>query len=365
MVDLPQPFLVLAPMQDVTDLAFMRTLMQCGGGPDLYVTEYFRVHGDSSLEKPILASVLENPTGKPVIAQMIGQDVDALVRTATELLGYEEVSGVDLNLGCPAPIVCSKNAGGGLLRRLGQVDEILGRLREACGERWFTVKTRLGFESPSEFQALLDIFAKHDLDMLSIHGRTVRERYQTPVHPDEIRSAVDLLECPVVANGNVVNVTTGLRYLEKTRAAGLMIGRGAIRNPWLFAQLREALGAGGPSEPVTRRQLLGYIRILWEETARTRQQWGRDYSALKHVQRMKRYLNYIVQGLEDELEFRMKRSRTQDELFSLLADFLDCEDPVPDLPSERSKLFCGFSALLSEKSTDEHALRSPAFKGMN
>ena len=75
MVDLPQPFSVLAPMQEVTDLPFWRTLAQCGGGSDLYITEYFRVHIHSTLEKDILASVLKNPTGRPIIAQMIGQDV--------------------------------------------------------------------------------------------------------------------------------------------------------------------------------------------------------------------------------------------------------------------------------------------------
>ena len=100
---LGQPVLALAPMQDVTDLPFLR-LMARYGGADVYYTEYFRVHATSHLEKFILRSIEENPTGKPIIAQMIGNDIDALVRTAKELQQLP-IAAVDLNLGCPAPVV--------------------------------------------------------------------------------------------------------------------------------------------------------------------------------------------------------------------------------------------------------------------
>src|SRR5689334_15939322 len=87
MLTAPAPLLALAPMQDVTDLPFW-TLMTSYGGADVYFTEYFRVHATSNLEKYILKSITENPTGRPVIAQMIGNDVPSLVRTARELQQY-------------------------------------------------------------------------------------------------------------------------------------------------------------------------------------------------------------------------------------------------------------------------------------
>ena len=347
MVDLPRPFSVLAPMQEVTDLPFWRTLVQCGGGADLAITEYFRVHIHSTLEKDILASILQNPTGRPVIAQMIGNDGAEMRRTARQLLDHPEVAGVDVNLGCPAPVVCSKQAGGGLLRDLEQINRLLGELREECGERWFTVKTRVGFDSEKEFDALLAVFSKHAIDMLSVHGRTVRERYQTPVHVDAVQSAVDRLDCPVVANGNVVDVATGDAYLQKSGAAGLMIGRGAIRNPWLFPQLR-AHWEGREEEEVLRTDLLRYFQILWEETARARVELKQGFDEKKHVQKMKRYLHYILAGLEEELVFRMKRCREKGELFALLGDFLSSSEKVPPLPPENSKLFCGFHDLLEK-----------------
>src|SRR5690349_23451506 len=99
---------------------------------------------------------------------MIGNDIPALVRTARELQQYP-IAAVDLNLGCPAPVVYRKCAGGGLLRNPEQVDVILGALRDAVTDAKFTVKTRLGFDTPHVFAELLPIFAKHSLDLLTVH----------------------------------------------------------------------------------------------------------------------------------------------------------------------------------------------------
>ena len=101
-----RPLLILAPMQDITDLPFWRVMAHYGG-PDVYYTEYFRVHRDSRPEKYIVRSIEENPDGKPVIAQMIGQDIEALRRTALDLQ-RRRIAGIDINLGCPAPIVCAR-----------------------------------------------------------------------------------------------------------------------------------------------------------------------------------------------------------------------------------------------------------------
>src|SRR5437879_1284615 len=223
----PAPVLALAPMQDVTDLPFLK-LIAAYGGADVYFTEYFRVHCTSTLEKHILRSITENPTGRPVVAQMIGNDIPSLVRTARELQQYP-IAAVDLNLGCPAPVVYRKCAGGGLLREPQRVDTILGALRDAIGIK-FTVKTRIGFDSPDVFSELLPIFAKHSLDLLTVHGRTVREMYGPHVHYDRIAQAVEAMPCPVIANGNVYSVRNANDILVTTGARGLMIGRGAIRN---------------------------------------------------------------------------------------------------------------------------------------
>jgi tRNA-dihydrouridine synthase len=334
-----RPALVLAPMQDVTDLPFMRVIAR-RGAPDWFVTEYFRVHPDSVTHSYILSSITENKTGKPVFAQMIGSDLPSLVRTAKQLAALP-VAGIDLNLGCPAPIVCRKNAGGGLLREPEEIDRLLGALREAVSGR-FTVKTRIGYADESGFSGLLEIFRRHSIDGLTIHGRTVKDLYQTPVRPDCVRMAVEALPCPVIANGNIVDVSTGLSYLDKTKASGLMIGRGAIRNPWIFSQFIAAFEESQPPVP-NHRDLLEYVIELYDELARE----TRKFLPNAHVQRMKKTLAYISHGLhEGSFEHDMRRAKTPEDFFRICQQHLDHDAPLPGLPPADSKLFCGFEDLI-------------------
>lgn len=333
----PRPLLALAPMQDITDLAFWR-LLGAYGGADVYFTEYFRVHATSTLDRSILESITENPTGRPVIAQMIGNDIPALVRTARQLQEHP-IAGIDLNLGCPAPVVYRKCAGGGLLREPARVDAILGALRDAVQTR-FSVKTRLGFDSPAMFADLLAVFAKHRLDFVTVHGRTVSERYRSEVHYEYIAEAAATLPCPVLANGNVSSARKAHEILAATGTRGLMIGRGAIRNPWIFQQIR-AWAQGEPGVRPTGRDLLVYLRALFEAV------WRPDFTEQSHVQRVKKYLNYVGLGVEPTGEFlhRIRRVTTESELFRVCGAFLDHDQPMPlepfPLPLKAGDLLAG------------------------
>ena len=333
----PEPILALAPMQDVTDLPFWK-LVAAYGGADVYVTEYFRVYAGSRLQKHILKSVTENPTGRPVIAQMIGNDIPSLVRTARELQEYP-VAAVDLNLGCPAPVVYRKGAGGGLLRKPALVDSILGALRDAVKIR-LSVKTRVGFDSADVFAELLPIFAKHSLDLLTVHGRTVREVYRSEVHYELIARAVAEVPCPVLANGNVYSAQKADEVLRITGARGLMIGRGVIRNPWLFRQIRQHLRG----ETVFRPRgcdVLEYVRALYEAVCSP----GVRESA--QVQKMKKYMNYLGVGVEPTGQFlhQIRRATTKAGFLRLCEDFLSHDqpmllEPLP-LPLKESDLMAG------------------------
>jgi tRNA-dihydrouridine synthase len=302
-------------MQDVTDLPFWK-LMTGYGGADLYFTEYFRVHATSTLDKYILESITANPTGRPAIAQMIGNDIPALVRIARELQRYP-VAAIDLNLGCPAPVVYRKCAGGGLLRDPDRVDAILGALREAVSIK-FTVKTRIGFDSSEVFDKLLPIFAKHSLDLLTVHGRTVREMYGPEVHYERVAQAVQAVPCPVLANGNVYSAQNADDILRETGARGLMIGRGAIRNPWLFQQIRQRRQGLAIFVP-SGKDVLNYLRALYEAVKPA------DVKELALVQKMKKYLNFVGVGVEPTGQFlhQIRRVTTEAEFFGVCEEFLD------------------------------------------
>lgn len=308
-------------MQDVTDLPFWG-LMKEYGGADVYFTEYFRVHATSNLEKYILKSIKENPTGRPVVAQMIGNDIEALVRSARELQQYP-IAAVDLNLGCPAPIVYRKCAGGGLLREPQRVDAILAALRDAVKIK-FTVKTRIGFDSPKVFDELLPIFAKHSLDLLTVHGRTVYEMYRTEVHYEFIARAVAEMPCPVIANGNVYSAQKAAEVLRITGAHGLMIGRGAIRNPWMFHQIRQH--QRGETIFIPRGfEVLAYVRALYDAVC------SPNVEESSQVQKMKKYMNYFGVGVEPEGKFlhEIRRAKTKADFFRICEQFLNHDRPMP------------------------------------
>ena len=309
------PFTALAPMQDVTNLWFMKVISQYGS-PDYFFTEYFRVNDTSRLNRGILAAITENDTGRPVFAQMIGESIPDLVRTAKELCKYN-IAGVDLNMGCPAPRIYRKNVGGGLLREPEKVDRILGELRAAVNDRPLTVKMRLGFENTDNFYQILDIINHHNIDLLSLHGRTVKDMYHGAVKYDLIAEAVRRVHCPVMANGNINSAKTALEVLSQTGAAGVMVGRWAIGNPWLFHQIRQAL-EGKEITPVPLVEVRNYIDCLWKTpTASTMPERAR-------VGYLKMFLNYIALSIDTEGDFLllMRRAQNEVELFSICDRFL-------------------------------------------
>jgi tRNA-dihydrouridine synthase len=313
------PALALAPMQDVTDLSFWRLLSRFGG-PDIHVTEYFRVYAGSTLNRHILASITEFSQG-PVIAQMIGNSIPDLVRTARELEQYP-IAAVDLNLGCPAPVVYRKCAGGGLLRDLKAVDTILGALREAVRGR-FTVKTRLGFDSPDVFPELIGILARNSVDMVTVHARTVKQMYRGSVDYAAIARAVTELPCAVLANGNITSPAVAEEVLAATRARGLMLGRGAIRNPWIFSQIRQHL-RGEPVVYPSGREVLDYVHTLYEVSC------DPGTSERARVERMKKFINYLGLGVEPTGNFlhQVRRVTTEHDFKDVCRHWLDHDQPM-------------------------------------
>lgn len=311
-------------MQDVTDLPFWKLMMRYGGA-DVYYTEYFRVHVDSKLDKNILASVIDNPTGRPVIAQLIGNDIPALVRSAQELAQHN-IAAVDLNLGCPAPIVYRKCAGGGLLREPERIDSILGAMRDAIPGK-FTVKTRLGFDDEATLDVLLPIFAKHRLDLLTVHGRTVEQMYRNGVNYQRIAQAAAAMDCPVLANGNIYSPQGAADVVRDTGVRGLMIGRGAIRNPWIFTQIRQQFANQSIWLP-TGREVLDYLTELFHAVTQP------NVRELDQVQKMKKYLGFVGVGVEPTGQFlhEIRRVTTKADYFATCNKHLAHDEPMPLTP---------------------------------
>ncbi|MGJ3242893.1 MAG: tRNA dihydrouridine synthase [Opitutales bacterium] len=308
-----QPVTALAPMQDVTTLPYMQVVGRCGP-PDYFFTEYFRVHDHSTLEKHIVASITDHGTGRPVFAQIIGENLEHIGRTLQDLEPLP-TAGIDLNMGCPAPKIYKKNVGGGLLRDLGHVDRLLGFMRETI-PGLFTVKTRIGFEDTENFEGLLEIVDRHRVDLFSLHGRTVAGGYRSEVDYGLIRRAAERLRCPVLANGNITSAEKARDVLAYTGCAGVMIGRSAIRNPWIFRQIRDLMAGRRVFQPT-----LGNVRAYLDEIRRATYVDGMPEKA--HVGRLKKFFNFVGLGVDPAGEFlhRMRRAKTMVDLFAICDAF--------------------------------------------
>lgn len=302
--------LVLAPMQDVTDLAFMRTLQRIGSLPDAFITAYFRSTCTTcALAEANLRCIDENETGIPILAQLAGSEAAALLRDAHMLLERPGVAGINLNAGCPSPLVNRHGAGAGLLRDLPRFADILNQLRANLPAGKFSIKCRLAWENaPAEFPRILELLVASNPDEVGIHARTRRQLYGGTPDFSYIRQAVTALQCPVLANGDISTAEQAIHSLAETSAAGLMIGRGAVRNPYLFRQLR-----GGP--PPSADEMKTYYDTLIEETGRV---FLHKRTEKGHCNRMKKYLAFCYPDFTPEQEYRLRRCVSVDEMRRIL-----------------------------------------------
>lgn len=302
--------LLLAPMQDVTDLAFMRTLQRINSLPDAFITAYFRSTPTTcALAEHNLRCIDENETGVPVLAQLAGSDAPALLRDAAMLLARPGVAGINLNAGCPSPLVNRHGAGAGLLRDLPRFAEIARELRRAVPAGQFSIKCRLGWEhAETEFPRILEILAAAAPDEVGIHARTRKQLYGGFPDFSYVQRAVATLTCPVLANGDIGTPAQAAACLQATGAAGLLIGRGAVRNPYLFRQLR-----GGPAP--TLEEMRQYYSILVEETGRILLHKRTEKG---HCNRMKKYLAFCYPDFSPEAEYQLRRCTSIPEMLRIL-----------------------------------------------
>jgi tRNA-dihydrouridine synthase len=236
---LPRPFFVLAPMDDVTDTVF-RQIIAGTSTPDLFFTEFVNVDGLQSPGRPHLMKkiLVTNEAECPIVAQIWGKDPEKYYKTAKDLveMGFD---GIDINMGCPAKPVIKNGCCSALIENRPLALEIIKATQEgAAGKIPVSVKTRLGLRSVD--LTWHEFLLQQNLAMLTVHGRIQREMSAVPAHWDligEVRELRDKLapQTRMVGNGDVANRAEGLRLAEQYKLDGIMIGRGIFHDPYAFA----------------------------------------------------------------------------------------------------------------------------------
>lgn len=236
--ELPNKFLVLAPMEDVTDTVFRRVIGQTAPF-DLYMTEFVNVDGLQSPGRHMVSRRLQfTPDEQPLIAQIWGRNPENFYKTAQDLVEMGFV-GIDLNMGCPVKAVVKNQCGGGLIDHPDLAVEIIQAVKEgAAGRVPVSVKTRIGMKefTPSWIETVL----KQDLNMFTIHLRTVKEQSAVDAHWElmpEVKAIRDRVapQTVLVGNGDVRNRAHAMELMEKYDIDGAMIGRGIFHDPYAAA----------------------------------------------------------------------------------------------------------------------------------
>jgi tRNA-dihydrouridine synthase len=237
--NLPKPFFVLAPMDDVTDTVFRQIVADCAK-PDLFFTEFVNVDGlQSPGREHLLPKLRITDKEKPVIAQLWGLKPENFYKTTKDLIemGY---SGVDLNMGCPVRTVTKNGACAALINNRGLAGEIIDATKEAAGGSLpVSVKTRVGFTTVD--MSWIEFLLSKILNMLSIHGRTAKQMSKVPADWDLIGQAVPLRDSLspstlLVGNGDIMSRKRGKELAGKYDLDGIMVGRGIFHDPFLFAK---------------------------------------------------------------------------------------------------------------------------------
>lgn len=269
-------------MEGVTDLAFRRHIRKIGG-PGLTYTEFI---ASSRAVKRKLPPLRFDPDERPIALQIFGREPDVMAAAAARLEG-EGASIIDINMGCPSKRVCSRSGGSALMREPEVATEIVRAVIAAVQKVPVTVKMRAGFDASNlNAPELAWRFQEEGAAGITIHWRTREDGYKGQRDVSIIAEAVDRVHIPVVGNGDIDSVDAARRMFDETGCAGVMIGRGAIRRPWLARQIAQFLRREPVTEPTLEEQrdaILSYFDELLRAYPRGTGRAGRMKMFIKHA----------------------------------------------------------------------------------
>ncbi len=247
-------------MQGVTNRG-LREVFGSTVVPDALFTEFVRVRPGSPTpvtNADFVEATAEVP-GIPLVVQVIGSADDGVVQATRDLVS-RGVQHINVNMGCPWGRMTSILAGGGMFRAPETVEPMLRELREIVPGS-LSVKTRSGIDDERQIFDVIPAFEAAGIDFLVVHTRTVQQKYTGAANHDLTREIVERSHVPVIANGDITTAVEAADVMEQTGAAGLMLGRGAIADPWLFNRIR-GTAPDKPEGEERRRELARHLSLL-------------------------------------------------------------------------------------------------------
>ena len=310
-VELANPY-ILAPMAGVTDLPFRLLCKEQGAG--LLCMEMISAKAIQYNNKNTRALLEIHPEEEPVSLQLFGSEPDVISEIAKRI---EELpfAILDINMGCPVPKIVRNGEGSALMNQPKLVHEIVSKTVKAI-QKPVTVKIRKGFNEESiNAVEIAKIIEDAGAAAVAVHGRTREQYYSGKADWDIIRQVKEAVKIPVIGNGDVVSGESALAMMRKTGCDGVMIGRGAQGNPWIFSELVEYEKTGvmpqRPSNEELEEMMLRHARLQIQYKG-----------AYLGIREMRKHVSWYTTGLKNSAKLRgeINAVESYEELSKLLEE---------------------------------------------
>ncbi len=307
---------IQSPMAGCTDLAFR--ILARKRGMEFSFLEMISANGfmaESDKTESLMKTI---PEDRPLGAQLVGCDPDIMAEAAMRIeeMGYDLL---DLNLGCPVRKITSIGSGSALLREPHKAEELFTKVVKAVKHIPVTVKMRKGYEDESGQEAVQIAKIAEDcgLSMVTVHGRTKAQGYSGVADWNAIRLVKEAVKIPVIGNGDVLTADDAQRMKDQTNCDGIMIGRGGLGNPWIYAAIRSKLYTNEPYQEPTPEEKK---KTVLEHMELERKYEGEE----RAVFHMRRIGAWYVQGVPGAAACRaeLNRAKTLDEVGAVLCKTL-------------------------------------------
>lgn len=295
---------LLAPMAGTSDKPFRMLCKSLGAGlttSEMVVIQEHLLNTNKSKYRLNFEG-----ESAPISIQIAGSEAQELATSAQKAVEYG-ADIIDINMGCPAKKVCNKAAGSALMQDEKLVKEILETVVNAV-DIPVTLKMRTGWSVDNKNAPIIAQIAQQaGIQMLSVHGRTKEDKYNGMAEYDTIKTVVNQVDIPVIANGDIISAKKAQQVLEYTKASGVMIGRATQGNPWIFAEINHYLKTGKINDPVPleikKSTILQHIQQIHQfygdflglRLARKHILWYATHLDENHVQQFWKTINKVTE----------------------------------------------------------------------
>jgi len=307
-IKLNKPFFILAPMADVTDMAFRQIIIECGK-PDVLYTEFVSCDGLCSEKgKPkLMPHLIFKENERPIVAQFFGAKPENFYKCA-QLAVELDFDGIDINMGCPSGKIVKHDSGAGLIRNPELAKEIIRETKRGAEGLPVSIKTRIGYNKIITEEWVSQLI-EAEPTAITLHGRTMKEMSKFPAHWDEIGKAAILCQnagIPIIGNGDVASYDDGIEKAEQYGLDGIMVGRGVFSNPWFF----------DPSIDPATKTSTEKIELLKKHIELFTELWGNsstDSGQVKNFDTMKKFFKVYISDWDGAKELRTELMKTKNE----------------------------------------------------